>query len=80
MKSRTIPREIEAEQFLENETLPFEDQKACCSSLNGWYVVTTHGQQTPITFGDWIIPEPDGNGFYPCKSSIFHAKYERIPE
>ena len=30
--------------------------------------------------GDWIITEPDGKGFYPCKPDVFAAKYEPAPE
>lgn len=28
--------------------------------------------------GDWIIREPDKDGFYPCAPSVFAAKYEPI--
>ena len=31
------------------------------------YVVTIHDQRCYLTPGDWIIPEPDGVHFYPCK-------------
>lgn len=31
-----------------------------------------------IDVGDWIIVEPDGEGFYPCKRAIFAAKYDRV--
>jgi hypothetical protein len=42
------------------------------------YVVTIHGQRCYIEPGDWIIPEPDGVHFYPCKPDIFEATYERV--
>lgn len=44
------------------------------------YVVTIHGQRCYIEPGDWIIPEPDGVHYYPCKPDIFAATYEPIDE
>lgn len=47
-----------------------------CFGVEGHpYVVTIHGQVTPIVDGDWIIPEPDGLHYYPCKDQIFRATY-----
>lgn len=69
--------EIEAEQFRGAKMpLPFADRQACCFDGEKWYVVTAHGQDTVIVEGDWIIPEPDGRGFYPVKPDIFEKKYE----
>lgn len=28
--------------------------------------------------GDWVLPEPDGIHFYPCKPDIFEATYEKV--
>lgn len=42
------------------------------------YVVTIHGQKTPVVRGDWIITEPDGRHYYPCKPDIFAARYEPL--
>lgn len=39
------------------------------------YVVTIHGQDTPVSPGDWIITEPDGVHHYPCKPAVFAATY-----
>lgn len=30
--------------------------------------------------GDWIIPEPDGIHFYPCKPDVFENTYEPVNE
>lgn len=79
-KFRSKPREIEAEQFFERRPLPFADRAACCFNRGRWYVVTIHGQETDIVEGDWIIPEPDGIHFYPCKPDIFAATYEAVEE
>ncbi len=43
-----------------------------------FYVVTIHGQETTIVDGDWIIQEPDGKHYYPCKPDIFKATYELV--
>ncbi len=43
-----------------------------------FYVVTTHGQKAYLDEGDWIVTEPDGNGYYPCKPDIFAAGHEGV--
>lgn len=43
-----------------------------------FFVVTIHGQETKIVDGDWILPEPDGKHFYPCKPDIFEQNYEPV--
>lgn len=76
-KFRKKPVVIEAEQFWPDlHPLPFARRGACAFDGNKWYVITTHGQQTLIVPGDWIIPEPNGNGFYPCKPDIFEKTYD----
>jgi hypothetical protein len=40
------------------------------------YVVTIHDQRSYLSPGDWIIREPDGVHYYPCKPDIFAATYE----
>ena len=80
-KFRKKPIVIEAEQFFADKIpLPFHDKGACNFDGNRWYVVTAHGQETIIVDGDWIIPEPDNRGFYPCKPDIFEATYEPVEE
>lgn len=79
MKFRKKPIIIDAEQFFEDKApLPFWDRCACMLDNDGWYVITVHGQRTVIVDGDWIIPEPDNRGFYPCKPDIFEKTYEKI--
>ena len=81
MKFRKKPIVVEAEQFLPgSELLPFHERQACALDGDGWYVVTIHGHRTPIASGDWIIPEPDGVHFYPCKPGIFEATYEKVEQ
>lgn len=73
----TKPTKKEAEQFWSDgrAPLPFQSECACCFDGTRWYVVTTHGQETTIVDGDYIIREPDGNGFYPCKPQIFETNH-----
>jgi hypothetical protein len=33
-----------------------------------------------LEVGDYIIPEPDGEHYYPCKPDIFEKTYERVDE
>jgi hypothetical protein len=76
---RKRPVEFEAEQFWpDRQPLPFADRGACCLGPDGWYVVTAHGQETKIVAGDWIVPEPDGRGFYPVKPDIMEKFNEQI--
>ena len=43
------------------------------------HVHTIHDNHTAyIKPGDWIIAEPDGKHFYPCKPDIFAETYESI--
>ena len=80
-KFRKKPIVIEAEQFFsEKQPLPFRDRAACEFDGEKWYVVTAHGQETIIVDGDWIIPEPDGRGFYPCKPDIFEKTFDPVDE
>jgi hypothetical protein len=39
-------------------------------------VMTAHGDSLEVFVGDWIMPESDGEHFYPCKPDIFAATYE----
>lgn len=39
-----------------------------------WCKKSNGDVQVPI--GDYIVLEPDGDGFYPCAEIIFEAKYE----
>ena len=41
------------------------------------HVHTIHNNQMVLLeIGDWIIPEPDGEHFYPCKPDIFDMTYD----
>ena len=82
-KFRKRPIVVEAAQFLEGQPIP----RGVCF---GWrcgdnskvpHLHTIHeGQRVDIKFGEWVIPEPDGEHFYPCKPDIFEATYEPVEE
>ena len=89
-KFKKKPIIIEAEQFFPDKK-PWpcgvvEYTEVAEESLNGtrnewkaWRVHTIHnGQSVKVEPGDWIIPEPDGEHFYPCKPDIFKATYDSV--
>ena len=71
---------VEAEQYKEYGQLV----KGMCNSTscltagnNKPHVHTIHDNQIVLLeVGDYIIPEPDGEHFYPCKPDIFAQTYE----
>lgn len=79
---RKKPVEIEAEQYVEygKLTLGMCNSRSCFSSGNDKpHVHTIHNSQIVVLeVGDWIIPEPDGGHFYPCKPNIFEATYDKV--
>ena len=81
-KFRKKPVVIEAEQF--NGDAVRGVCRLSCAGFDGDdqpHVHTIHkGQLCAVVPGDWIIPEPDGEHYYPCKPDIFEATYEPVPE
>lgn len=82
-KYRKKPVVIEAEQFHEGYWRRGHiDPKGVCRCIDGDskpHVHTIHDDQVVILAdGDWIIPEPDGKHYYPCKPDIFAATYEEV--
>jgi hypothetical protein len=84
-KFRKKPVVVDAEQFGGFYLTPyprgveFEDNSNDPSKERyRFYVVTAHGQRAYLERGDWVIAEPDGRGYYPCKPDIFGATYEPV--
>ena len=83
MKFRKRPILIEAEQFFYDQ-LPIKGVFYPAKSPDGKtyegdaFVITAHEQRVYLADGDWILPEPDGEHFYPCKDDIFRATYEEV--
>ncbi len=83
---RKKPVVVEAEQFRGFYATPYppgvdvEDHgdDPAGGERYQFFVITAHGQKTPVARGDWIIAEPDGRGYYPCKPDIFAATYEPV--
>ena len=79
MKYRKKPVVIEAEQYVKYGELVKGMCKCSVASSNNPHVHTIHDNQCVILeVGDFIIPEPDGEHFYPCKPDIFYATYEEV--
>ena len=74
-KFRKKPVEIEAEQWLGNDTQYHPGVEV---DANGPFVTTIHEQRAYLAPGDWIIPEPKSGRYYPCKPDIFAATYDEI--
>lgn len=79
-KYRKKPVVIEAEQYVEYGRLVrgMCHSRSCYSDGNTEpHVHTIHDNQiVNLAIGDFIIPEPDGVHYYPCKPDIFAATYE----
>ena len=80
-KFRKRPVVVEAVQFFP-ELYPWPNgvhsEQDGLSASGKCFVVTIHGQRAYLDIGDWIIMEPDGEHFYPCKPDIFEATYEPV--
>ncbi len=80
-KYRKKPVVIEAEQFTGDALV-----KGICNSVSCFtsgnhkpHVHTIHDNQIVILeVGDYIIPEPDGEHYYPCKPDIFEKTYDLV--
>jgi hypothetical protein len=79
-KFKHKPTLVEAEQYHADKPNPPGVCTKYC--LDGdWvrpHVHTIHNNRAIILEDkDWIIAEPDGVHYYPCKPDIFAANYER---
>lgn len=78
-KYRKIPVVIEAEQYKGDNCKGLCNDTLCPDWAEGVHVHTIHDNQTVfVQNGDYIIPEPDGIHYYPCKADIFEKSYELI--
>lgn len=71
-----------AEQYTERNQCPTGIcGDADCEIMTADHVHTAHDNQAvALEYGDWVMPEPDGRGFYPIKNDIFVARYEPYGE
>lgn len=81
-KFKKRPVVIEATQYVEYGKLikGMCNSRSCFSAGNTEpHVHTIHeSQMVNLEVGDWIIPEPDGEHFYPCKPDIFEMTHEPV--
>lgn len=79
MKYRRIPGDpIEARQWPDEVVIAdiSKNWPGVGIDYHGCFVTTVHEQKAYLAPGDWILPEPDGVHFYPCKPDIFAKTYE----
>jgi len=72
---------VEAEQFLEGEPLPpgvEEDQPFTGQFLH--FVRTKQRQRVSVSYGEWIVKEPDGSGYYPVAAGLFEQLFDPYVE
>lgn len=82
-KYRKLPVEIEAEQFFyDKPCIPgvFYPTKQDGVYVGDAFVVTMHEQRVYLQNGDWVVPEPDGEHYYPIKDTVFRASYVPVEE
>ncbi len=80
-KFRKKPVVIEAEQWFPDQVcrgVHWERRSGDDGEFLHPYVITAHEQRAYLAPGDWIIPEPMPERFYPCKPDIFAATYEAV--
>lgn len=81
-KFRKKPVVIEAEQYTKYGQLVrgMCNSRSCYADGNNKpHVHTIHGGQiVNLEVGDYVVPEPDGEHFYPVKSDIFAQTYEPV--
>lgn len=71
----TIPRQVSAEQWNGVDIC----RGVCFCQTDTAHVHTTHDNQICfIEKGDYIIPEPNGVNYYPCKADIFEARHRSV--
>lgn len=73
---RKKPVIVKAEQWFPGHEVEGVEYLLGEGNQRRYYVTTAHGQAAYLEPGDWVIAEPDGRGYYPCKPDIFEATYE----
>jgi len=78
------PEIIKAERYVrEGELVPGMCNSQSCYTrvCNKPHVHTIHDNQIVVLeVGDWIVPESDGEHYYPIKDSEMSHLYKRVPE
>jgi hypothetical protein len=70
----SVPRTTEAEQFFFSD--PRQIKGVCYCREMPPHVHTIHNNQVcELADGDYVIPEPNGVNYYPCKPDIFEKNW-----
>ena len=81
-KFRKKPVEIEAFQYTDYGKLVkgMCNSRSCYGSGNTEpHVHTIHNNQLVLLeVGDWVVPEPDGEHFYPIKPDVLKNTYDLV--
>jgi hypothetical protein len=78
-KFRKKPVEIEAWQW--NGESQGQMRGVCNCHIGNWgsHLHTMHeGQVVLLGFGDWIVPEPVPDRYYPIKPDVFAKTYDPV--
>lgn len=78
---RRKPTTVDAEQFTNARQPPRGvTVKWWDSSMMNWraFVVTMQGREVPVSIGEWIVAESDGQHFYPIDDFEFRRIYEPV--
>lgn len=71
----------EAEQWLGNNPVRGQCWLRGCVGWPYAHVHTMHDNQAVrLGLGDWVLPEPDGEHYYPVADSFFKANYEAVDD
>ncbi len=79
-KTKVVEKEVSGQFFAGKKPWPKGVHTHVYASGDTYAVITIHGQETIVIDGDWIIEEPDGIHYYPCKPDIFEATYEKVED
>jgi hypothetical protein len=71
---RSRPAVTEADQWWPGKDVP--GVHPGLEGEYGPYVVTVHGQRAFLAPGDYVVKEPVGDGYYPCKPAVFEKRWE----
>lgn len=88
MKFVKKPIVVEAEQFLEGKPLPPGVMRTEYTTAKGGLpevvpihvVQTKQAQRVPVAYGEWIVKEPDGSGYYPVSEALFPSLFDPHPD
>jgi len=70
---RSKPTEIEAWRY---DGSPLIKGVCRCPASDAHHLHTMHGNQVvALEVGDWIVPEPVEDRYYPIKPDVFDKKY-----